>query len=141
VERFASATIFTSSEVLLEAELGEDCPPVGAQDVIRRLAGVDGEQDGDQAAHDMGVAVALEAEHGSALGPALCLGCEPHLAGAAADLVSVRAVGLGQGRQAPAELDHVAVRSSQSSRSAKSERIISSVLSVILLPLVRERPG
>ena len=30
-------------------------------------------------------------------------------AGAAADLVSVRAVGLGEGGQAPAELDHVAV--------------------------------
>ena len=55
-------------QVLLEAELGEDCLRVGAQDVIRRLAGVDGEQDGDQAAHDMGVAVALEAEHGSAVG-------------------------------------------------------------------------
>ena len=57
----------------------------------------------------MGVAVALEAEHDSAIGSALCLGCEPQLAGAAADLVSVRAVGLGQGGQAPAELDDVAV--------------------------------
>ena len=52
--------------VLLEAELGEDCLRVGAQDVIRRLSGVDGEQDGDQAAHDMGVAVALEAEAAAA---------------------------------------------------------------------------
>ena len=59
--------------------------------------------------HDMGVAVALEAEHGSALGQAPRLGCEPHLSGAAADLVSVRAVGLGEGGEAPAELDHVAV--------------------------------
>src|SRR6478672_13561870 len=57
----------------------------------------------------MGVAVALEAEHGSAIGSALCLGCEPHLAGAAANLVSVRAVGLGQAGQAPAELDDVAI--------------------------------
>src|SRR6476661_8577220 len=80
-------------QVLFEADLGEDCLRVGAQDVIRRLAGVDCEQDGDQATHDMGVAVALEAEHGSAIGSALCLGCEPHLAGAAADLVSVPAVG------------------------------------------------
>ena len=80
--------------MLREAELGEDCLPVGAQDVIRRLAGVDG----DQPAHDMGVAVAEEAEHGSAVGPALCLGCEPHLAGAAADLYRYE-----EGRQAPAE--------------------------------------
>ena len=95
--------------MFFEAELGEDCLRVCAQHVIRRLAGVDCEQDGDQATHYMGVAVALEAEHGSAIGSALCLGCEPHLAGAAADLVSVRAVGLGQGGQAPAELDDVAV--------------------------------
>src|SRR5258708_39537815 len=85
--------------VLLEAELGEDCLRVGAQDVIRRLAGVDGEQDGDQAAHDMGVAVALEAEARGPPGAASIEGGpEPDLTGAAADLVSVRAVGLGQGR-------------------------------------------
>ena len=43
------------------------------------------------------------------IGPALFLRCEPHLAGTATDLVSVRAAGLRQGGQAPAELDHVAV--------------------------------
>src|SRR6516164_1437459 len=57
----------------------------------------------------MGVAVAPKAEHCNAVGPALRLGCEPHLAGAATDLVLVRAVGLGKWGQAPAEFDHVAV--------------------------------
>ena len=39
---------------------------VGREDVLGVLAGVQREQHGDQAAHDMGVAVAVESQHRAA---------------------------------------------------------------------------
>ena len=62
----------------------------------------------DQAAHDVGVAVAAEVQHG--LGPGrLDAPLEPDLARAAAHLVGIVVRLRRQRRQHPAELDDVAI--------------------------------
>ena len=79
------------------------------KNVARRLAGIEREQDGDQAAHDMGVAVAGEAQHRAGRAVGQHRGREPNLAGAALHLVRFAAVPLGERGERPAKLDHIAI--------------------------------
>ncbi len=67
------------------------------------------QQDGDQALHDMGVAVADERQDRPVRAVRLHRGREPDLAGAALHLVPLVAVALVERRELAAELDHVAV--------------------------------
>ena len=73
------------------------------------LAGIEREQDRDQPAHDMGVAVAGEGQHRARRAVRLDRGRKPHLAGAALHLVGVAARGLRQRRQRAAKLDQIAI--------------------------------
>jgi hypothetical protein len=93
--------------VLGQPETPEHALRIDPNDFIRALAGVDRKEDGDEAPHDMGVAVALEEE--ARRGPgggAIDLGREPDLTGAAANSVrlrSRRASGSG-GRARPSSI-------------------------------------
>ena len=69
------------------------------KDLIGGVLVVDRKQDGDEAAHDVGVAVGLERQLRYAA-VRLHVGCEPDLARAAAHLVGVRSQRLGQGASA-----------------------------------------
>src|SRR5262245_36100103 len=94
--------------MLLEPELAEPLAGVDAQDVLRRLARIQRKQNRNQAADDVGVAVA---DKGKARLAAALLdtGGEPNLADAALHLVRGGVFRLGQGRKPAAELDDVAV--------------------------------
>src|SRR6266700_3506337 len=72
-------------------------------------AGENREQNGDESAHDVGIAVAREGEHGSARTIRMHAGCEPNLAGAALDLVRFGTLPLRERAQAAAEFDDIAV--------------------------------
>src|SRR5215813_10831173 len=72
-------------------------------------AGVNGEEDGDQTAHDVGITVALEREHWPLRTIRIDRRCEPNLAGAALDLVGVLAIVRIEGIKRAAKLDHVTV--------------------------------
>src|SRR3569833_1156789 len=78
---------------------------VEAQDLVRRAARIEADADGDQATHDVGVAVAVEDQ--GPVGPRR--GDQPHLAGAAAHLGGLRALALGQGVELAAEVDDVPI--------------------------------
>ena len=73
------------------------------------LAGIDREQDGDEAAHDMRVAVALEIQHRAGRAVRPDIGDEPHLAGAALHFIGVVMRRVGERRQFAPQLDHVAI--------------------------------
>jgi hypothetical protein len=78
-------------QVLGQAETPEHALRIGPNDFIRAPARVDRKEDGDEAPHDMGAAVALENE--ARRGPvdrAIDLGREPDLTGAAANSVRLR---------------------------------------------------
>src|SRR6476646_6720436 len=97
-------------QVLGQLETPEHHLRIDPNDLVRAPARVDRKEDGDQPAHDMGVAVALEAE--AQRGPgggAIDLSREPDLTGAAANFVRLRSRSSRQWRQGAAELDHVAV--------------------------------
>src|ERR1051325_2007618 len=96
-------------EVFAQAKLVEQRDCVALEDLARVFAGVEGEQDGDEPAYDVGVAVACEGEHRSARAVRLDAGREPHLAGAALHLIGLGARGLGQRRKLAAEFDYVTV--------------------------------
>src|SRR5690349_13597834 len=95
-------------EMLLEMQQPECMRRVDADDVLSRLAGVEREENRDHAAHDMGVAVADEAQSRAAA-IRIDFGREPDLAHAALHLVRCRALALGQGLKPAPELDHVAI--------------------------------
>ena len=82
---------------------------VGGQDLARALAGIEREEDRDQPAHDVGVAVALEGQRRAVGAVRLHVGHQPDLAGAAAHLVGLGVRRLGERRQVASELDHIAV--------------------------------
>src|SRR5258706_450980 len=81
---------------------------VGCQDLLRCAAGIQRQQDRDQAAHDMRVAIAEIVEVRFAAIAVDLLG-EPDLAGAAVDLVGGGVLGLRHRIQRAAEFDDVAV--------------------------------
>src|SRR5690606_16758797 len=72
-------------EVLLEPELGQDPAGIDCENLLGRLVLVDREQDGDQPAHDMRIAVALKTQPRlpRPVGRRHDLGYQPDLAGAA----------------------------------------------------------
>jgi hypothetical protein len=77
--------------VLGQPETPEHALRIGPNDFIRAPARVDRKEDGDEAPHDMGVAVAVEDE--ARRGPgggALDRGREPDLTDAAANFVRLR---------------------------------------------------
>jgi len=47
-------------KVIVQPQLDEDGPLIRSEDVARLLSGIEGEQNRDEAAHDMSVAVAAE---------------------------------------------------------------------------------
>jgi hypothetical protein len=92
--------------VLGQPETLEHPLRIGPNDFIRAPARVDRKEDGDEASHDMGVAVALEDDvrRGTG-GGAHDLGREPDLTGAAANLfASVRAASGSGGRAWPSSI-------------------------------------
>jgi hypothetical protein len=72
------------------------------------FAGEHREQDGDQPANNVGIAVARKGEH-RFVGGGMDHGREPNLAGAALDLVCLDAVAFGQRVEQAAQLDHITV--------------------------------
>src|SRR6185295_6943795 len=80
---------------------------IEVDDFLRRAAGIELKQDGDQAAHDVSVAVA--AERDALLAVSDDLRDQPHLAGAAAHLRRFVVLGGRQLRQRPPEFDYIAV--------------------------------
>src|SRR5262249_9635545 len=91
-------------EVLPEMQQAERGRRVEADDSMSRLAGIKREEDGDQTAHNMCIAVADEAEARTSA-VRLDLGRQPYLTHAALHLVGSRAVGLGQGLELAPEFD------------------------------------
>ena len=87
----------------------EQSERVGGQDLLRALAGIKRKQNGDQAAHDMGVAVAVEGERRAGGAVRLDMREQPDLAGAASHLVGLGVRAFGQRRQRAAELDDIAI--------------------------------
>src|SRR5256885_2197147 len=96
-------------EMLAQAQPVEHGDRIGRKNVAGPLAGEHREQDGDQAAHDMGIAVANEGEYGSALAIRMHGGCKPDLARAALHLVCVGALALGEWVKRAAKLDDITV--------------------------------
>jgi hypothetical protein len=94
-------------QVLAEAHAAENGFRVGLGDFARRLAGIEGEQDGDEPTHDVRVAIAPESEHRLAVPRGLL--DQPDLARAAAHLVFVVVLGRRQRRERLAELDDIAI--------------------------------
>src|SRR5262245_32355200 len=92
-----------------EPELGKHGPGIRAQDLLGRAALVERKQNGDQAAHDVGIAVTLKAEDGGFAGSGAAFAGKPNLAGAAAHPIGLGAQGLGQWRQGSAKLDDITV--------------------------------
>ena len=66
-------------------------------------------QDGNQPAHDMGVAVAFECQYGAGRAVSAHGGIEPDLAGAALNLIGVVMRGSRQRRQFPPEFNQIAI--------------------------------
>src|SRR5262249_8744275 len=95
--------------MLGEPEFGKHGAGIRVEDLLGRAALVEGKKDGDEAAHDVGVAVALKAEDSRCAGSRAGLAGKPNLAGAAAHPVGLRAQSLGQWRQGPPKLDDIAV--------------------------------
>src|SRR3954451_10413174 len=96
-------------QVLAQSDAVEYVDGIGGEDLARRLTGIDGEQNRDETAHDMSVAVACEREYGAILTIRLRRRREPDLAGAALHFVGFLAVALVELREAAPEFDHIAV--------------------------------
>ena len=108
IDQRAQAVCPLRRQMLAELETAEGSLGVGGGNLRRRLVVEEHDRDGDQAAHDDRIAVTDKTEHGLAV-PHLGARPQPHLAGAAAHLVGVGAMGVRQRLQMPAELDDVAV--------------------------------
>ena len=95
-------------EVRPEIEPVEDRFGIGGEDFARRLVVEERQGDRDETADDERVAVADEMEDGAAV-PLLAAGGEPHLTGAAANLVRLNSISIWQGRELPPKLDDIAI--------------------------------
>ena len=97
-------------QMLAQAEPVEQRDRVGRQDFARRLARIEREQDRDQAAHDMRVAVADEGQRrpGGAVRARRVVSSQTWLAQPCTLLVSLRACS-GSGASIAPELDHIAI--------------------------------
>jgi len=84
-------------QMLAESELIEYRKRIGCKNFLRRAARKQRQQDRDQSAHNVGVAVAEIAKHRFVAAVAADLFCEPNLAGAALDLVAAECAASGIG--------------------------------------------
>src|SRR5262249_39667190 len=96
-------------EMLAQAELVEQRDGIAVENFACCLPRVEGEQDRDQPAHDVGVAVAREGQDWTTGAVRLDAGRKPHLAGAALHLVGVTARSFRQRLEFAPELDHIAI--------------------------------
>src|SRR5665213_1965808 len=96
-------------QMLAEAEFVEHRYGVGIEDLPRGVAGIQRQQDRDQPAHDMGVAVAEIVQERLIGGAAVEPPGQPDLAGAALHLVGLRMLGFGHRVERAAEFDDVPV--------------------------------
>src|SRR6516164_10638192 len=95
-------------EVLPEVQQAEYVWSIDADDLLSCLARIEREENDNQPAHDVGVAIADEAQaRAGAVRLDLCR--QPNLTHAALHLVGGRALCLGQGLKLAPELDDVAV--------------------------------
>src|SRR5262249_34679795 len=92
-----------------KSEAVEQRQRIGIQNLARRPSGVDGEQNRDQAAYDVGVAVAGEAQDRLARAISLDVGQKPNLARAARYLVGLGPRRLRQRIKCAPKLDHVTI--------------------------------
>src|SRR5689334_24921644 len=95
--------------MLFEPERSQGAERVGFGDLAGGFAGQERDQQRDEAAYDERIAVAAEAHHRLAMAAAAAAGRDPHLAGAALDLVFGRALALRKVAERPPELDQEAV--------------------------------
>src|SRR6516164_3672431 len=82
---------------------------IGAQDLPRALARIDSEQNCNQSAHDMGIAVAGKSQHRAAGAIRAHGGVEPDLACAALNLIGIAMRRVGQRRQFAPQLNQIAI--------------------------------
>src|SRR6516165_10309700 len=82
---------------------------IGVQDLPCAFARIDGEQDCNQSAHDMGIAIAGKSQHWAARAVRAHSGVEPDLARATLNLVEVAMRRLRQWRQFAPQLNQIAI--------------------------------
>src|SRR6266699_3322901 len=95
--------------MLAQSHALEQRDRVGREDFSRALAGVDREQDRNQSAHDMGIAVAHERQHRTIPSVRANRRRQPNLACAALHLAGLIAVPLVERREAPPQLDDIKI--------------------------------
>lgn len=95
-------------QMLGQVQLAERLVGVDAEDLFGRPSRIKRKENGDQAAHNMGITVAEESENRH-VSIRLDLGREPHLANAALNLVGCRMISLGQGFEPATKLDDVTI--------------------------------
>src|SRR3954453_5344148 len=88
-------------QMLAQSQFFEQPDRIGIQDLARRFGRIKREQNRDQSAYDVRVAVADKGEQWAGGAITADFGAEPDLAGAALNLVRFRAQLLGQRRQRP----------------------------------------
>src|SRR5215475_8775765 len=96
-------------EVLAKPEALEQRQRVDIKNVAGAISRVEGEQNRDQAAHDVGVAVAGETQNRLALCAPFDVGQQPHLARAARHLVGLGPRPLRQRFECAPQFDHVTI--------------------------------
>src|SRR6516165_5146128 len=82
---------------------------IGVQDLPGAFARIDGEQDCNQSAHDMGIAIADKSQHWAARAVRAHSGVEPDLARATLNLVGIAMRRLRQRRQFAPQLNQIAI--------------------------------
>src|SRR3984893_6648726 len=96
-------------QMFAKSEFVEHRKGVGCKNFLRRVAGIQRQQDRDQSAHDMRVAVAEIVQQRFVGSAAVDLLCEPNLAGAALHLVYGGMLGFRHGIQRAAEFDDIPI--------------------------------
>src|SRR5262249_53057324 len=96
-------------EVLAKPEAVEQRQRVDIKNVAGAISRVEGEQNRDQAAHDVGVAVAGETQNRLALSAPFDVGQQPHLARPARRLVGLGPRPLRQRFERAPQFDHVTI--------------------------------
>ena len=96
-------------QMLLKAERAKGALCVNSKDLFRRSIGKKRDRDRDQAAHEVGIAVAAIAQGGSACAVLSRLAFQPYLTDATPDLVGVAMGGRTQRLKRMAELDDVTI--------------------------------
>src|SRR6267142_631388 len=96
-------------QVLAKSEFVEYRDGVGGKNLLRRVAGIKCQQDCDQSAHDMRVAVTEIVQHWCVAVAAVDLLGKPDLAGAALHLVGSGMLGFGHRSQGAAEFDDIPI--------------------------------